>query len=425
MNARLAAVYTLYDVIAGGRSLSSTLTHHLDKIENPADKGLCQEITYGTLRYYRSLQQTLKPFLNKSIPKKNQALEIVLCSALYQLLVMKLPDYAVINESVALVKPIDFDWASGFINAVLRNVVRQQPTLDIDTNHDHPTWLAQKIQAAFPKSAESIFTTNHQAARVMLRVRSGLREDYLTALEHQQIAAIPHVDNKEAVVLTQPTLITQLPQFDTGGVTVQDANAQLAANLIGVKSGMHVLDACAAPGGKTAHLFDKADDVTITAIDNVASRVATMRTTLKRLNVVANVITADVMNSKAWHDGQLFDRILLDAPCSATGVIRKHPDILYHRRQSDIDKLTQVQSQLLAHCWTLLKPGGRLLYATCSILPEENIEQVRAFLDCTEDAEIKPLGHNRAIKQELGTLQFLPDSDGDGFFYALFEKKIN
>ncbi len=423
MNARLAATYILYDVIVARRSLTSTLSEHLNEIENPSDKGLCQEIVYGTLRYYPSLQKTLKGFLKKKIPEKNKALEIVLCSAIYQLYVLRLPSYAVINETVDLVSPIDFEWAKGFVNGVLRNVSRvENPELAADKNHGHPAWLAKKIKETYPEQAESIFSRNHQAAKVMLRVR-GKREDYLQILKSQSVAAIPHIDNKEAIILTQSTNIAELPCFSEGGVTVQDANAQLAANLLGLKSGMRVLDACAAPGGKTAHICDKAENLDITAIDNVVSRVETMKNTLARLKVGAKVITADVQDTKSWHDGKDFDRILLDAPCSATGVIRKHPDILFHRRESDIVELTTLQSKLLDSAWELLATGGRLLYATCSILPEENIEQITAFLSRTPNATLKPLGHNRAVKTALGTLQFLAEEWGDGFFYALLEKQ--
>lgn len=423
MNARLAAVYALYDVIVARRSLSATLAEQLAAISNPADKGLCQEIVYGTLRHYPSLQQTLRPFLKKPIPAKNKPLEMILCAALYQLLILKLPSYAVINESVDTVKPIDFEWASGFINGVLRNVTRtEHVSLKTDKHHDHPAWLAEQIRLAYPEQANTIFATNHYPARVMLRVRHGSRDDYLNQLQQHGIAAERHIDNKDAVVLTASSNIADLPGFADGDVTVQDANAQLAANLLGIQAGQSVLDACAAPGGKTAHIADKADDLHLTAIDNMPERVEKLQQTLSRLKITAKVITADVGDADGWHDGKLFDRILLDAPCSATGVIRKHPDILFHRREDDVAELIAVQVKLLDACWSMLKPGGRLLYATCSVLPAENVAQIQAFLTRTDNAIIKPVGHNRAIAKEAGTLQFLPDEWGDGFFYALLEK---
>lgn len=424
-NTRLAAVYVLYDVIVGGRSLSPTLTEQLANISNPPDKGLTQEIVFGTLRHYRSLQLTLKPFLKKAIPDKNKPLEIVLCAALYQLLVMRLPSYAVINESVNATKSIDFDWATGFVNGVLRAMARDNNlTLKTDSNHDHPAWLAKQIRTTYPEQADTIFATNHHPARMMLRVRPQIqsRNDYLSLLQQHGIAAEPHTDNKDAIVLTNNTAITTLPYFAEGYITVQDANAQLAANVLGVKSGMRVLDACAAPGGKTAHIFDKAEHLHITAIDNAPSRVLTLNSTLARLNVNANVITANAQDTQSWYDNKPFDRILLDAPCSATGVIRKHPDILFHRRESDMAELNHIQSKLLDSCWTLLKSGGQLLYATCSMLPSENQTQIDAFLARTPDASLKPLGHNRALPTDLGMLQFLSNEHGDGFFYALLEK---
>lgn len=426
INPRLAATYALYDVIVGRQSLSVTLQEQLTAIDHPADRGFCQEIIYGTLRHYASLQATLAPFLKKKISPKNKPLEIVLCAAVYQLYHLKLPDYAVINESVFVTKSIDFEWATGFVNGVLRNAARaDNSTLIRDKHHDHPAWLAKKIRQAYPDHADAVFAANHHSARTMLRVRHADRAAYLSALHAHEIAAVPHIDNKDAVVLTDSVMMRDLPSFTVGGVTVQDANAQLAANLLGVKSGMRVLDACAAPGGKTAHIADKADSLQITAIDCAAERVALMKNTLQRLSVTAKVITADVKDTATWFDGNTFDRILLDAPCSATGVIRKHPDILFHRRESDLKALAATQAQLLDTCWTLLKPKGRLLYATCSILPEENSEQIRDFLAGTPDAVLKPLGHNRAVKSDNGLLQFLPDEWGDGFFYAAIEKVVS
>ncbi len=426
MNTRLSAIYVLYDVIVGRRSLSPTLAEQLEKISNPPDKGLCQEIVYGTLRHYPSLQLTLKPFLNKPIPEKNKPLELVLCAALYQLICLKLPSYAVINESVNATKSIDFDWATGFINGVLRSIVRSDvKELTSDKYRDHPQWLANSLRETYPQQAEQVLANNHQPARVMLRVRPQYhhRDEYLALLQQQGIAAEAHIDSKDSIVLTAQTAINALPYFAEGHVTVQDANAQLAANLLGVKSAMRVLDACAAPGGKTAHLFDKAADIELTAIDKVPARVETLKQTLSRLHVRANVITADAQHPEQWHDGQPFARILLDAPCSATGVIRKHPDILFHRRHSDILALNSEQASLLSSCWPLLARGGRLLYATCSVLPSENHQQIEAFLARTPDAQLVPLGHNRAIATDNGMLQFLPDAHGDGFFYALLEKQ--
>ncbi|PID62913.1 MAG: 16S rRNA (cytosine(967)-C(5))-methyltransferase [Gammaproteobacteria bacterium] len=427
MNTRLVSVYALYDVIVGRRSLSAVLAEQLATVSNPPDKGLVQEIVFGTLRHYPSLRLTLKPFLRKAIPEKNRPLEILLCSALYQLLVLKLPSYAVINESVEATKGIDFEWATGFVNGVLRAVVRDENlTLKRDKHCDHPAWLAKAICAAYPDHAEGIFEHNHHPARVMLRVRPqyGSRDDYLDKLQALAIQAEAHPDNKEAIVLTAPTAVAKLPDFAAGHISVQDANAQLAANLLGVKAGMRVLDACAAPGGKTAHLFDKAPDIELTAVDNVPSRIETLNATLQRLAVSANVVTADIQDTQQWHDGQSFERILLDAPCSATGVIRKHPDILFHRREDDVAAVVALQADILDSCWALLKAGGRLLYATCSILPDENQRQIEAFLDRTPDAALRPLGHNRAVNVNgcEGSLQFLPDANGDGFFYALLEK---
>ncbi|WP_152810128.1 16S rRNA (cytosine(967)-C(5))-methyltransferase RsmB [Ostreibacterium oceani] len=466
---RLAAVYAINDVINSGQSLRYALSKNLEKIATAADKGLCHEITYGTLRYYPSLVKTLRPYLKKNITKKNQIVKILLVSALYQLIQLKLPSYAVINESVALCKSLNMAWATGFANAVLRRIAgaedlakdsvkysakdaaknaAKDAIMQQDDFADHPTWLWQRIQRAYPDKAETLLAANHQPAPMMLRVHDTARfsqTSYLAALQAAGIDAAAHIDAKAAIVLAAPVAVSQLPFFDEGAVTVQDANAQLAANLLGVKAGHHVLDACAAPGGKTAHIATKASPITLTAVEIDPTRSERMRDTLSRLkagfahDVTINVKVADLADLAAWHNGQSFDRILLDAPCSATGVIRKHPDILHHRRESDLQALCQLQGQLLDLCWQLLAPGGRLLYATCSVLPEENQQQIARFLQRHTAAKLRPLAHNRTVavadhnqsnheqggvqNPELsGCLQFLPDAWGDGFFYAALEK---
>jgi len=423
MNSRRVAVAVLCEVIIKKRSLSGVLNTNLNRLSLDADRRLCQEIIYGTLRYYHSLRNSLRLHLKKRISKKNRALEIILCSAIYQLRKLSLPDYAVIDETVKLLYTVDMMWATGFVNAVLRKIAStEHSALHSDAHHDHPAWLATRILAFYPMQAAAIFAANHQAAKPMLRVRGQSRDDYLKELHAKNIRAATHIDHKEAIVLEKFVPIDELPHFQQGHVTVQDANAQLAANLLAVKPGMRVLDACAAPGGKTAHIADKASGLDITALDVSAARVAEMQENFKRLQIEAKVVTAALQDCHQWFDGRLFNRILLDAPCSGTGVIRKHPDILFHRQESDIATLTATQLTLLMTCWRMLTAGGRLLYATCSILPEENTEVIQTFLEKNPDAAIKSLGHHRAIKSALGVLQFLPDEWGDGFFYALLVK---
>lgn len=426
---RALALATLCAVVLEHRSLASLLPQMQQQLPQAADRALLQRLVYGTLRYYPSLKKTLRPYLKKSIPKKQRVLEVLLLMALYQLILLEMPAYAVLNESVALAKQQGKQqaFAAGFVNAVLRAFLAKPIALMQDENADHPAFLAKQLRAIYgDEQAATIFATHHAAGAMMLRVRKGSRDDYLKKLQAAGIAASAHQDHKEAIVLAEPVSVNTLPDFADGAVTVQDANAQLAALLLGSKPGMHVLDACAAPGGKTAHILDKAIDfspnITLLALEIDPNRAARMVENNQRLGLLATVQVADAANPTDWFDGVLFDRILLDAPCSATGVIRKHPDILFHRTAEDIAALTKTQQALLQALWPLLKVGGRLLYATCSLLPEENEQQIIYFLKHQADARLLPLAHHRAYSTNAGMLQFLPDTTGDGFFYALLEK---
>ncbi len=425
MNSRLASTKSVIDVIIYKKSLSEVLPSYLEHINKPSDKGLYHQITYGTLRNYPSLVLNFSQFLNKKISKKNKKLEILLSIATYQLLFMEKADYAVINDMVNICEELNIGWAKGLANAVLRKVSKIEPqNIKVSPTFDQPKWLFDNLKKSYPNDYKEICSTHHTQAKTMLRTHNYNRDEYLKLLLDIPIDATAHPDSKEAIILNQNTIIPELPLFEEGNITVQDANAQLAANLLGLKDNMKVLDGCAAPGGKTAHIATKANNLDITAIDLNDKRVSKMLETFKRLQVDKNITikTSKLEDLDNWFDGEKFDRILLDAPCSATGIIRKHPDILFHRTVEDIKELVKIQCQLLAVCWSLLKDDGVLVYATCSILPDENINQITKFITENNNAKLKSVAHNRGEKTDNNTIQFLPSEFGDGFFYAVIQK---
>lgn len=429
-SARAIAWQALNNVVIEQKSLALFWENSLNQLPDARERALCHEIVFGSLRHYQSLKATLNQFLKKPINRKNQAIETLLVSALYQLKFLSSADYAVINESVNLcqqtiqqTKQQNYSWAKGLVNATLRNYIKADKPYKSVSNL--PDWLSHKLNSAYPEHMESLATAMQTPTKVMLRVHQGERQAHIDVLNAEGFACQAHLDAKEAIILTESANIFELPQFINGELTVQDANAQLAANLLQIKAGQTILDACAAPGGKTAHLFAKSQAVEpapqITALDDNPKRVAKMQQTLSRLHCNVSIETTDLVDYSQTTDNR-FERILLDAPCSATGVIAKHPDIAFIRDEETVSELVKTQATLLDAAWQLLKPEGILLYATCSILPEENQLQIEQFLANHPDAQLNKLAHNRAIATTQGSLQFLPSELGDGFFYARIRK---
>lgn len=376
-----------------------------------------QEICYGVCRYYYQLDFIAKQLLRK-VPQ-DDSIYLLIIIGLYQLLYMNTAPYAVISEAVEASKVMNKAWASKLINAVLRNFQRQQDTLFAqltkkpDIQYAHPGWLTDAIKHAYPEDWRAILQANNQKPPMTLRVNQQkiTRQDYQKKLHSQAIASQITRRSGVGITLANPIGVKQLPSFYDGEVSLQDEAAQLAADLLDVHEGMRVLDACAAPGGKTCHLLEQYPSIDLTAIDNQATRLQQIQENLQRLQLQAKLITADAANTNHWWDKQTFDRILLDAPCSATGVIRRHPDSKLLKRKSDIAALADKQLTLLTALWPLLKPGGKLLYATCSILPQENQQVIEKFL-------------RQQAAQVLYQEQLLPDAN-DGFFYTLLTTAIN
>ncbi len=418
-NSRTTAAQILQAVIYKGESLSPAL----QDIDDPMVRDLC----YGSLRWHEPLSALLNELLSKNIKQKDKDVECLIRVGLYQIIYQKTPDHAAVGETVSALKGLKKPWAKNLVNAVLRNYLREQETLQAEINkrqvvrYAFPQWLIHKIKQAWADNWESILHESNQRAPMTLRVNLNhqTRDQYLQKLSEAGIQAQGLDGVGTAIKLDKPCNVFDLPDFKNGAVSVQDGAAQLATILLDCQDGMRVLDACAAPGGKTGHILESAKNLDVTAVDNSEARLKRVTENLDRLTLKANVITADVLDTEKYAKNKQFDRILLDAPCSATGVIRRHPDIKVLRRESDIEKLSQLQGKMLDALWDKLKPEGVMLYATCSILPEENEQQIEAFIARTENVECLPM----LKAQGFGRQVFPAEGSKDGFYFCLLKRK--
>ena len=431
MDARHIATEILTQVIGHRRSLSDCLDSHLSKLDDARDRALAQALCYGVLRWLPRLQAILQSLLKKPFKAKDCDIQVLLLIGLYQLIYLRIPPHAAVAETVNLTRTLNKSWATALVNACLRNFQRQDEfclTRADANDHQklaHPPWILERLQKEWPAQWEAIAEANNAHPPLTLRVnsRSMSRDAYLACLQEAQIAAIPTPYTDCGITLEHAIDIQQLPGFNQGWVSVQDGAAQLAAQLLDVQEGMRVLDACAAPGGKMAHLLECCKIDTLVALDNQSARVSMLTNTLQRLNLSAKVCCANATKPKTWWDGHPFDRILLDVPCSGSGVIRRHPDIKYLRQPSDIAKLAEGQARLLSTLWPLLAPGGKLLYITCSVFAEENNLQIQQFLATYVDADEFVLTADWGHAQKYGR-QILPGENNlDGFYYACLSKK--
>jgi 16S rRNA (cytosine967-C5)-methyltransferase len=427
-NPRAIAARILAQVMVDGRSLSRAL----EAIPPAAmdDRALIQEMCYGTLREYHRLSLIIAKLLKKPLKEKDGDVQALLLLGLYQLLSMRVPDHAAVSETVAATAALKKPWARGMVNGVLRNFQRQAHSLlaqaqSTDVGRwSHPQWLIDALRQAWPEHWQELLEANNQRPPMTLRVNTSqtTAEEYLAELRKVGIDAQCSTITASGIALTQAQDVTQLPGFGEGRVSVQDEAAQQAAYLMELETGQRVLDVCAAPGGKTAHMLELAD-VEMVAVDVDADRLQRVKENLQRLGKSAHCIAGDASQPDTWWDGKPFDRILLDAPCSATGVIRRHPDIKLLRQPADIDQLVVLQAQILDAIWPLLKPGGMLLYATCSILPQENAEQVGAFVARQADAKHKVLAGTWGQAVKFGRQVLTGTAGMDGFYYACLEKE--
>lgn len=405
-----------------------TLTHALSENKSP----LLQEICYGTLRYYPRLIKLSEHLLSKPLKTKDHEILYLLLSGFYQLLYMHKPEHAVVAETVAATKYLKKNWAKGLVNAVLRNLIRGKQELlaeldqKLDSKYAHPDWFIQIIRTAWPEDWQEILNNNNQYPPMTLRVNLAKisREEYLQALQQAGIVSKPHEQIASAIVLDKPVNVTDLPGFYQGQVSVQDAASQLIPSFLDLKPGLKVLDACAAPGGKTAHIYETENNLAkIIALDVEANRLQQCYENQQRLGFACEFIQADANDLDAWWDGGLFDRVLLDAPCTALGVIRRHPDLKILRTEEDLDYITHVQEELLYNLWQVVAPGGKLVYSTCSILPAENQQQIANFLEENSDAKLMDLPDPWQVPGNIGR-QILPGQyQMDGFYYAVVYKE--
>ena len=426
--AREIAHTMLLDVLRDGRSLGAGGRRRPDSDFDPRERAFAQELAFGTLRYLPRLDAWLAHVALR--PPRDTDVRTLVLLGLYQLAFTRVPPHAAVSATVELARILGKPWAAGFVNAALRRFVAERDTIEraelsAEARLAHPAWLLEAFEHSWPGLGESIARTNLERPPMTLRVntRRTSRQRYLEVLSSAGIRAWPTRHSAQGVTLESPRAVESIPGFGEGLVSVQDEAAQLAATLVDAPCGSRMLDACAAPGGKTAHVLERgAGDIDVVALDDDPRRIRDLRRTLERLGLAAHVQPGDARKPDAWWDGRPFDRILLDAPCSGTGVIRRHPDIKVLRRPEDIDEMASRQSAMLHALWPLLARGGRLLYATCSVLSRENESIIGGFLTARADAAAvridaawgRPAGQGR---------QILPGDDAmDGFFYAALAK---
>jgi len=392
------------------------------------DLSLYQELLKGTCRWFLALQLIIRPYLRKPFKPKDLDLEIILILGLYQILFMRIKDHAAVNESVKLTRQAKKDWASGIVNAVLRQLIRDGIEIASQQHMDsYPVWMQKMIAQDWPQHSSDITQAGNQRAPLTLRVDLSRKpvKAVIKMLSDQGINAVQHEIVEPAITLDKPCDITKLDVFNSGLVSVQDAAAQLAAELLGCKPGMRVLDACAAPGGKLIHLLEYTSDLDLVGLDNDAQRLEKIEQNLKRTGRNASLVCGDAADPATWYDGVPFDRILADVPCSGSGVIRRHPDIKLLRRINDIPQLVKQQKIILQSLWTLLKPGGFLLYSTCSIFKDENERQIEWFVENHDNCMEKSLKLLKWGEESSFGRQILPgDYDMDGFFYTCLQKAM-
>lgn len=429
VNSRLVSARIIAEVMHG-HSLSDSLATHLSSLKDPRDRALAQAICYGICRYYSRLTFILHQLLKKPLPEQEKLLQAILLVGLYQLTEMRVPQHAAVTETVNAAATLKKTWAKGLTNAILREYLRNTKEIsmklakNVEAQTAHPAWLVDLIKQSYPTQWQNILTANNQHPPFALRMNQQKisREKYLEKLKTENIDAENIDHTSHGMIVNEPIAVEQLPGFLTGDVSVQDGAAQLAADLLMLAPQQRVLDACAAPGGKLTHLLEKEPTLQVIAIEKDKARRKSIEENLTRLQLKCELICADATDTKKWWDGKLFDRILIDAPCSGSGVIRRHPDIKLLRQPTDIKQFAKEQLHLLNALWPCLESNGLLLYATCSIFPAENVEVLRQFLSQHSDAVEDKIEAAWGTSCEFGR-QILPgENKMDGFYYTRIRK---
>lgn len=419
-------------VVSKGMSLNDALTI-IPETLSKEDTGFVKALSFGTLRFYHRLECYLDALLNKPVRKKDRIVKMLALIGLYQLSYTRVPNHAAVSETVNALR--HQSWAKGLLNAVLRNFQRRKVELEsladrnLQTRMSHPEWLVQSIQHSWSDHAEAVLENNNLQAPMVIRVNrlQWNREDYLLKLEQIGVTAHALEISSDGIILDKPVDVTELPDFANGAVYVQDTAAQLAAQLLSVEPGQRVADLCSAPGGKAIHVLECYPDLKqLVALDADSKRAEMIQLNAQRCRVNPEIKCVDATDLKQWWDGNQFDRVMLDVPCSGTGVIRRHPDIKLLRKPEDIDALVQRQQELLETAWSILAPGGVMLYSTCSLLNEENAEQIKRFLSIHDNAELWPINLFDWLRETDSTGPGLRIATGlhqmDGFYYARLKK---
>lgn len=433
--ARQACLKTLKQVFAG-QSLSAVQAKTIDVLEDKRDRGLANEVVNGVLRWRWQLEYFISQLLTKSIKPKDIDVQLILLMAMYELTECRTPDYAIINEAVELVRKSGKKWAAGLVNAVLRSFTRDKEKLLSSISQDqvrysHPDWILEKIKNDWPDDWRQILDANNQRPAFWLRIN----QRQSSAVLYQKSLIEIGIDSERseiadyALKLSQGIDVRTLPGFEEGVVSVQDVGAQLAAELLNisdvpeVSAKYRVLDLCAAPGGKTCHILERNKTLkSLLAIEFDEQRMRRVSENLQRLKLNASLTVADAREYQQWWDGEYFDRILIDAPCSASGVIRRHPDIKTLRRATDIQPLVKLQAEILLSAWQVLVTGGELLYVTCSVFKDENEKQIAKFLSQIQDAVEIEINADWGRSCEYGRQLFPGEQDADGFYFCRLGK---
>ena len=429
-----AAAAEVVDDVVNGQSLDAAIAAHETQLP-PDDRSLLRMLSYGVVRNHFRLQEWIDQLVSRPFRRRDSVVNALLAVGLFQLCDTRIPDHAAVSQTVEATRQLRRPKMAGVVNACLRRFQREdlasRPAASDVTTWNHPEWLLAALRHDWPEDADAILAANNERAPMWLRVNAARHTaaEYRGRLAADGIAAEPLEGVPDALRLAEPQLVDDLPGFMAGDASVQDAAAQLAGRWLMAAEPARVLDACAAPGGKTGHLLELGD-AAVTAVDNDAERLERVAENLTRLDVDATIVRGDASKPHEWWDGTPFDAILLDAPCSATGVIRRHPDIKLLRRASDIEELGSLQERILGALWTTLAPGGRLLYVTCSVLAAENDAVVSRFLetssDAAEDAVLPNNNIRDLMRRKACGYQVLPGTAGmDGFFFACLVKKVS
>ena len=429
MNVSQQLAATAIQQVFAGRNLNAVLDalFHNNTHVTPQQRAVAQDLSYGTLRFYGQVQALLAQLLEK--PLQDEHLRCLLLVAIYQLQHDKAASHTVVDQAVKAASLSKKSWAKGLVNGVLRNFLRQRDALLQKTtsnevaSYSYPKWWINKLKAQYPAHWQAMLTAGNQHPPMTLRVNQ--RQN--SVAEYQQKLAEQNIESQhlggQALMLAKALPVDKVPGFFDGDASVQDYGAQFAAELLDVHEGMRVLDACCAPGGKTGHILELTN-VDMTAVDSDKTRLQRTQDNLQRLKLEAKLLVGDAASNE-WWDGVPFDRILADVPCTASGIVRRHVDIKWLRREADIASFAKQQAAILPGMWRLLAKGGKLLYVTCSIFHEENQRQIERFLGEQTDAEQLPLSISQPGLQlaNIQDGQLLPCAQHDGFFYALLQKK--